>query len=124
MNRNTSRFTQNEMIDMIGVLASNHYQLRPSQRLYLDRYPERRQPSLHMLKKVSVRFRATGSVTYKKREVLNKLVLNEENELRVLLTVTENRVQSYSDISKNSEVCRTSTQRILKKHNFKPFRIS
>ena len=43
MNRNNSQFSKAEMVDIINVLASNSYQLRPSKRQYLEKYPERRQ---------------------------------------------------------------------------------
>lgn len=124
MDRNGTRYSKAEMIDMLNTLASNGYQLRPSKREYLNRYPDRRQPSLTTLKKLGVRFNETGNVDYKKRVVVNKPVLNEENQLRVLLSIQETPVQSTKSRSEALDMSYTSVKRILQNHKVHPYRIS
>lgn len=58
------------------------------------------------------RFAETGNVEFKKRKILNKLVNNEENKFRVLLSVQQNPHQTGRKLSENLDLNRTPTYNI------------
>lgn len=86
-----SNFTTLEMVNMIFILGECARNCLLASRVYAERYPDiERKPRPKTFEKLLQRFVATGSTAYTKRMIINKPVINEENELRVLLVVEEN----------------------------------
>lgn len=51
---------------------------------FMHRYPERRHPDKRVLEKILRECRRTGNVAYQKANRKKVIVVNEENELRIL----------------------------------------
>ena len=77
-----------------------------------------------MLKRLGVRFNATGNVEYRKRVVINTPVLSEQNQLRILLSVQENPIQSTPSRSDVLDISCTSIKRVLQSNKVRPYKIS
>lgn len=82
-------FQKDELIDMIFILGESDRNCLLASKIYAIRYPERRHPREESFRNVLNRFIETGNVKYNKQDRI-KTVTNEENELSVLLAVTEN----------------------------------
>src|ERR1700729_1261998 len=115
-------FTQAEMVDMIFVLGSSDKNTLLAKRLYQQRFSERRQPERRTFEKLMERFQATGSVAYNKINK-EKRTQTEENQLNVLLAVTENPHIGQRPISRQVDVERRTVQRILRANNMHPYHI-
>lgn len=115
-------FSNAEMVDMVFVLGASDKNCLLATRIYLERYPNRRQPNRRAFEKLMERFQTTGSVAYNKGE-RTKRVLTEENQLNVLLTVTENPHIGQRDISNQLDIRRSSIQNILKENKMHPYHI-
>jgi Helix-turn-helix domain (DUF4817) len=115
-------FSQAEMVDMIFVLGASDKNTLLARRLYQQRFPERRQPERRAFEKLLERFERTGNVLYKKN-TREKRAQTEENQLDVLLTVTENPYIGQRPISQQIGVKRCTVQRILKSQKMHPYHI-
>lgn len=115
-------FSQAEMVDMIYVLGASDKNLLLATRIYHQRYPQRRQPSVRTFRKVMDRFDNSGTVDYCKH-VRKKRTFTEENELNVLLAVTEDPHISQREIGLQMDIGRTSVQRILKDNKMHPYHV-
>jgi len=115
-------FLKEELIDMIFVLGNSGKNCFLASRMYAAQFPERRHPEPISFSRLLERFLETGSVDYKKEE-RNKTVTNEENQLAVLLTVTENPNISQARVGEEVGISERSVQRILKMHHFHPYHI-
>lgn len=115
-------FNVDEMVDMIWILGECNKNALLSARMYHERFPERRQPTTTSFERLKDRFNRTGSVIYEKHE-RTKNTVTEENELNVLLAVSENPHTSIRSISKEQELTYYSVQRILAKNRMHPYHI-
>lgn len=115
-------FSTEELVNMIWVLGECGKNSLLATRVYQERFPGVRQPSKRTLERLMDRFNRTGSVNYEKRE-RTKTALTEENELNVLLSVTEDPHTSVSKISKQQDISETTVRRILSKNNMHPYHI-
>ena len=110
------------MVDMIFVLGASDKNALLAKRLYQQQYPDRRQPGKGTLEKLLERFERTGSVAYKKN-TRKKRAQTQENQLNVLLTVTENPHIGQRAISQQIDIERRTVQRILQDHKMHPYHI-
>lgn len=115
-------FSTEEMVDMVYVLGASDNNCLLATRLYLERYPDRRQPSRKSFQKLMNRFNRTGSVNYTKTE-RRKTVLTEENQLNTLLAIEENPTVSTRALADQLDITRSSLRAILKLHKFHPFHV-
>ena len=115
-------FNKDELVDMIFVLGESEKNCLLASRIYATRYPDRRHPEEKSFRRLLLRFVETGNVLYKKEERA-KSVTNEENELLVLLTVTEDPNISQSKIGEAVDMSERSVQRILKKNRCHAYHI-
>ncbi|KAJ8914004.1 hypothetical protein NQ315_012027, partial [Exocentrus adspersus] len=90
-------YNKEELVDMIFILGESLKYCFLASRLYAQRYPERRHPDRRSLQNLLERFTQTGHTEYTK-SVRNRSVRTEENELAVLLQVTENPLTSQKAI--------------------------
>ena len=79
-------------------------------------------PDEKSFRKLLDRFLQTGKIAYPKKSKI-KTATNEENELAVLLTVTENPHCSQKDITQSTNISGRSVRRILKKHKYHAYHI-
>uniref|UniRef100_A0A6P7HCI5 Uncharacterized protein LOC114346973 n=1 Tax=Diabrotica virgifera virgifera TaxID=50390 RepID=A0A6P7HCI5_DIAVI len=105
-------FTVDEMVDMIWILGECNKNALLSVRVHHERFPGRRQPTTSSFERLKDRFNRTGSVRYEKHE-RTKSTVTEENEIDVLLAVTEDPHTSIRNISKEKELTYYSVQRLL-----------
>ena len=75
-----------------------------------------------IVREMVAKFRETGSVHNKKRQLINP-VLNEPTEITVLGQVAMDSTLSTRKLAVATGVSRTSVQRILKKYKFHPYKI-
>uniref|UniRef100_A0A6P7F1W8 Uncharacterized protein LOC114325686 n=1 Tax=Diabrotica virgifera virgifera TaxID=50390 RepID=A0A6P7F1W8_DIAVI len=104
--------TTDEMVDMIWILGECNKNSLLSARIYQERFPDRRKPRQDTFEKLKDRFNPTGSVNYEKHE-RTKTSVTEENEMSVLMAVTENPHTSIRSISNEQEHSYYSVQNIL-----------
>lgn len=116
------KFSKEELIDMVFVLGESEKNCFLASRIYATRFPERRHPEAVSFSRLLERFVETGSVDYKKEE-RTKTATNEEKQLAVLLTVTENPNISQASVGEQVGISERSVQRILKKHHFHAYHI-
>lgn len=115
-------FNKEELVDMIFVLGESERNCLLANRIYHQRYPERRLPKVDSFQKLLDRFVETGNVQYEKRERI-KNVVNEENELSVVLATTEDPHISQRKVCSLVGISRRSVGRILKKNKFHAYHI-
>ena len=100
-------FSKEELIDMVFVLGNSEKNCLLASRMYAIQFPERRHPEPISFSRLLERFLETGSVDYKKEERI-KTAANEENQLAVLLTVTENPDISLSRVGEEVGISESS----------------
>ncbi|KAL3283544.1 hypothetical protein HHI36_006683 [Cryptolaemus montrouzieri] len=88
-------FSKEEMVDMISILGECDRNSLLASRVYAERFPNAR-----CFKKLLIRFIETGNITYKKHDK-PKTATTEDNQLSVMLTVTEDPYKSQRDFSVN-----------------------
>lgn len=115
-------FTTGELIDMVFVLGESDRNCVLAKRIYNQRYPERRIPDKKSFEKLLTRFNETGNVAYKP-PVLPKRAIHDDNQLSVILAVEENPNTSQQNISELVGISERSVGRILKQHNYHPYKI-
>lgn len=115
-------FLIQELTDMIFVLGASDKNCLLAQRIYQQKFPDRRQPRKETLENLLQRFTRTGSVAYEKSERL-KNAMSQDNEMTVMLKVTEDPHISTREISKQTDISRTVVQKILSKNKMHPYRI-
>lgn len=116
-------FTKDELIDMILIIGESTGIIRRAKRIYRERFPRRRQPSLRTLRRIFTRFRETGSVEKPKRNT-SKVIINEVTEIMVLASVHENPHVSTRNLSNLIDISQSSASRILRKNKFHPYHIN
>lgn len=114
---------QEEMVNMVYILGECEKNCFLASRVYAQRYTNSRNIRPESFEKVKERFEQTGNVHYKKREVINKTTINEENEYEVLQCVVENPQASTREIEVDLGISRSSVNRILKKHKYHAYHI-
>lgn len=115
-------FERNELIDMIFIMGSGEQNCLLTQRIYAQRYPNRRQPSVRSLENLKERFVRTGNVNYEKCERTKRT--SDEDQLNVLLSVVAEPSTSSTVISRQVDVPRSTVSKILKKNKFHDYHIS
>ncbi|CAH1115219.1 unnamed protein product [Psylliodes chrysocephalus] len=81
-------FETNKLTDMILVLGASDENCLLATRIYKKKYPDRGQTRKEIFENLLERFKCTGNVAYQKND-REKRTLNEQNELSILLSVTE-----------------------------------
>lgn len=115
-------FRGEELVDMVFVLGYCERNTLLASRIYAARYPNRRHPDRAAFISLLERFTNTGTVSYKKRNRA-KYVLTEENQFLVLGCVEENPSSSVREISRLTDLSKSSVYRILKMHKYHPYSI-
>jgi Mga helix-turn-helix domain len=118
-----NRYSKDEFIDMVLIMAESKYIVNDAKMLYLERFPERQQPSHHTFRQTLARFRESGSVNHKKRQK-NGHIVNEETEIQVLASVHVNPQVSTRQLANELDISQSSVSKILRKHKFHPYHIS
>lgn len=112
-----------DRVNMILVLGECLENCLLASRVYAERFPLKEHPRKEVFERLLARFRETGSVAYKKREIQKPITGNEDKELLVLQSLVENPTTSGRNISKEVDVSRSSIRRIIKKHRYHPYHI-
>lgn len=115
-------FSKEELVDMVFMLGASDKNCLLATRNYKEAFPERRQPRREAFEKLLDRFIRTGSVVYEKSE-RTKTVNTEENQLTVLLKVTENPHVSQRTIANETDITRQTIQRVLSNNKMHPYHI-
>lgn len=116
-------FNKAELVDMTFVLGESDRNCFLANRIYKQRYPERRIPDVRSFQNLLDRFVETGNVEYKKKNERIKRVVNEENEFSVVLATVENPHISQREVSSLAGISRRSVGRILKTNKFHAYHI-
>lgn len=115
-------FSKDESVDMVYALGEAQRNPFLASRIYAQQYPTRRHPHHSAFERLKERFESTGSVGYNKQHRF-KTVTNEENEMQVVLSVTEDPHISSRKISIELGLSQTSVTRMLRKNKFHPYHI-
>lgn len=89
-------------------------------RMYLNRYPERRQPHIRTFSKLVENLKTCGS--FKRPVTSRKKPCNEEKVNSVLLAVTEIPETSVRQIEETTGTAKSTAHFILQKNKFRPFK--
>lgn len=119
---NNQQFILSDLTDMILIIGECRCQIKAAKRLYQVNFPNRRQPSRQVFRKVLHRFRTTGSVSYIKRKK-NEFILSEEHENNVILSVVDNPNASTYSVADDMNVSQSTVSRILRKHKYHPYHL-
>lgn len=115
-------YSSAEYVDMLliyGEARQNSYQ---AQRLYQERYPERRQPTGMTFRSVERRLRDTASLG-RIRPVRDHPVTSAHNEEVVFDAIRRNPHTSTRAIAQETNISRASVMRILHTHRFHPYHL-
>lgn len=120
-----SLFEINEYVDMLLIFGECHKSGREAQRLYRERFPDRRCPDHKTFQSTENILRETGSLpSIKKPKQRVKRATGENNAAIVLGHVIINPHDSTRSIAEQCGISKTSVRRILKKENYHPYKIS
>ncbi|KAK4885520.1 hypothetical protein RN001_001791 [Aquatica leii] len=103
-------FSKEELINMTYALGEAERNCLLASRIYEQKYPFARHPRSEAFEHLRERCEDTGNVKYKKRDVEQRTVTNDKNELTVLLSVEENPHVSVRQIAVQVDLSKTSIQ--------------
>lgn len=115
-------FTPNEYVDMLLIYGECRKNSRNAKALYQERFPERRTPSHMTFAMVEEKMRQ-GSFPNSKHSHHDKPIQSEQNMVNVLAYVAVNPHVSIRTIAEEIGVSSSSVHRILKTHNYHPFKL-
>lgn len=113
-------FSNEEKFDMLSCFILSYRNCYEAERMYLMKYPERRQPNRRTFSKLVTNLKEYGA--FKKPVLSRKKTSNEEKVNNVLLAVIENPGISTREIEENVGVAKSTTQFILRKQKWHPYK--
>lgn len=113
-------FSYEEKFDMLCCFIKSHKNAEQAERQYLHRYPERRQPNKSIFHRLVSNLKNHGS--FNKPIINRNKLVNSEYQLNVLLAVNENDTISTRCIEREHGVPKSTTQRILSRENYHPYK--
>lgn len=100
-------FSNEEKFDMVACFISSNQNCCVTERMYLQKYPDRRQPNKRTYRKLVANLKAYGS--FKKPVVSRRKTGNEETVQNVLLAITEDPGTSVRRIEQNIGIPKSTT---------------
>lgn len=116
-------YSVQERSDMILVIGECFENCLLAERVYAQKYPNRRHPDKRAFKKLLETFRATGGVNYPKKAILKPVIHDNDNQFLVLGSVIENPNTSTRVVARETGLSQSSVSRILRQHKYHPFHI-
>lgn len=113
------RFSNNEKFDMLSCYILSHRNSTRAAEMYINQYPERRQPHVSTYRNLRVNLINHGSFTKPYRKPQR---ISEENRTNVLQAVVENPNISTREIQHNTGVSKSTAHKILKTHQYHPYK--
>nr|XP_034195052.1 uncharacterized protein LOC117611224 [Osmia lignaria] len=117
------RYTIAEKVEMVIVYGECHRIMREAVRVYGERFPDRRRPSLSVFANIIKTFQETGNVDNKPRNRA-KRVTDDGNSINIVAAVIRDPRVSTRQLERESGLSRRSILRILHVNRFHPFHIS
>lgn len=116
-------YTKEEYCDMLLIYGASNQNAHEAARRYVERYPNRRSPNPNVFLRLINRVRTSGSVVPIRKDIVgrNFYVRDEENEAEVLHAIEEDPTTSIREISRTTEMSRTTVQRILKENRLRAY---
>lgn len=114
-------FTNEEKYDMLRCFIECDRNYRHAEELYLNRYPERRQPNKNMFPKLESNLKNFGSFVKPRAKHYNKPE-REINEINVIGYITANPKCSLEEVKTAVGVSKSQAGKILKKYKYKPYK--
>lgn len=117
-------YTNREYVDMIKVLGACNDNSRAAERLYVERFPNRRHPDHKTIQNAEIRAVDTGCIAPKRS--LNagrprKLTWQQEEQL--LQDVDNNPTTSTRLLSRNRRHTQSSVHRCLRRNSLYPYHL-
>lgn len=113
-------FSNEEKFDMLSCFILSRRNCHVAERMYLDKYPERRQPHKRTFSKLVTNLKEYGA--FKKPVLSRQKPSNEEKVNNVLLAVTENPGISTRKIEIDVDIAKSTAHFILQKQKFHPYK--
>lgn len=113
-------YTLPERIEMIYLYAQQDYCFRRTVTVYNELHPDKN-VSHEYIRQLVAKFEETGSVKNKKRTTPR--LLDEAAEVEILGEFTINPQLSLRQAARNTGVSHESVRKVLKKHNFFPYKL-
>lgn len=111
------RYSRDEKVDILLIYGECQKNAMMACNLYTQRYPDRHHPSRNYFSRVEQQFRREPNVEDEER-----FIINEDTEITVLAYVEAHPTTSVREIENECGVNRETARRILKKHEFKPYK--
>lgn len=113
-------FSNEEKFDMLYCYMLSRRNCVEAEHMYLNNYPERRQPGKSIFRRLIANIKEYGS--FKKPVLTRQKASNPEKQYEVLQSVIENPETSTRTIQNHTGVSKSTAHFILKKNNFKPYK--
>lgn len=117
-----NKFPVSERIDMYNIYIQCEKNSTLSKIRYNEQFPEREQPHRTIFKRIEIKLTASGS--FVDRPANRPAIIHENDEINVLAYFEAHPRNSTRDLSRELNISQTSIIRILKKHSFKPWKLS
>lgn len=117
-------FTNQEYADIHFIYGLADGNAAEAQRLYAERFPDRRMPDTRVFSSVHRRLCESGCFKKPLREVGRAGLRDVAEEERILELVTEDPTTSSRRLARETGVSKTRVLRILSKNNFRPYHLT
>lgn len=113
-------YSNSDKFDMVTCYILSHRNGVDAQRMYLNQYPERRQPGSTLFRRLVANLKEYGA--FVKPIEKRQRQANEENENTVLEAVVENPNISTRQIENDTGIPKSTAHLVLQKHHFHPYK--
>lgn len=111
-----------ENYDMFIVFIDSQRNSELASELYLNRFPERRQPDSRIFERLDFNLQRFGSFNKPRSKKYLKIAA-EEDEINVLASVINTPNTSCREMEEQLGISRTRCLQILKKHKYRPYKV-
>lgn len=112
-------FSNSDKFDMLSCYILSHKNSTRAAELYLNHYPERRQPHLSTYRNLRVNLIEHGSFI---KPYKNPQRISEETKTTVLQAIVENPNTSTREIQRNTGIPKSTAHKILASHKYHPYK--
>lgn len=112
-----------EKVDMLKCYFLSNENSDAASELYLNRYPERRQPDRRIFQVLKSNLSNYGSFTKPRSKNYVVDAEMEIQELNIIGTILDHPNTSHRSLADTTNTTRTKVLDTLKKHKFKPYRV-
>lgn len=118
------RYTTQERTEIVLLYLEKGISLRQVANIFQQRHPDRLKPSHNGILKIVKRFKAHGTVAERHRTGRHQSATDAVSATNVLALYSVKPVNSLRRVERETSISYSSIRRILKKENFKPYKLT